>query len=510
MNVVWFKRDLRVADHAPLSLAAARGPLLCLYVIEPSVLRGNDFAGRHYRWIRSSLLELRESLQRLGGTLVVRVGEVVEVLEWLHGLRPIAHLWSHQETGNAITFARDRAVARWCRERRVEWTELPQFGVVRGLKSRDGWARRWERLMSSDIVASPTRIEDARLVEPGPIHDPGELPLSPDECEFEQRPGEQPAILTLESFLSQRGMNYASEISSPLTAATAGSRLSAYLAWGNISLRTVVQRTRRRLASPGRDPHGRNWRRSLRMFEARLHWHCHFIQKLETEPRIEHENFVRGFDGARPNLPDERVFDAWRTGRTGYPMVDAVMRCLLSTGWTNFRMRAMLMSFSSYHLWQHWREPALHLARCFIDYEPGIHFSQAQMQSGTTGINTLRIYSPTKQAIDHDPEGAFIRRWVPELRRVRTAFIHEPWKMSAGEQREVGCRIGTDYPPPLVDHALAVQQARRRMAEYRRLAETRLQSAEVMEKHGSRRSGLARASGKRRSAGGSPQPGLFA
>jgi deoxyribodipyrimidine photo-lyase len=150
-------------------------------------------------------------------------------------------------------------------------------------------------------------------------------------------------------------------------------------------------------------------------------------------------------------------------------------------------MRAMLMSFSAYHLWLHWREPGLHLARVFTDYEPGIHWSQVQMQSGTTGINTLRIYNPVKQSQDQDPDGIFIRRWVPELANVPDARIHAPWKMCSDEQEACGCLIGRDYPAPIVDHEAAAREARRRIGAIRRTLESRAESRAIFETHGSRR-----------------------
>jgi deoxyribodipyrimidine photo-lyase len=147
----------------------------------------------------------------------------------------------------------------------------------------------------------------------------------------------------------------------------------------------------------------------------------------------------------------------------------------------------MLMAFASYHLWLHWREPGLHLARCFTDYEPGIHWSQAQMQSGTTGINSLRIYNPVKQSRDQDPDGRFIRRWVPELARVPDAFIHSPWEMTAAEQQDCGLRIGRDYPPPLIDHLAAAREARRRLGAVRRQGSAREEGQAIFRDHGSRR-----------------------
>ena len=175
---------------------------------------------------------------------------------------------------------------------------------------------------------------------------------------------------------------------------------------------------------------------------------------------------------------------------TGYPLVDACMRALADTGWINFRMRAMLMSFASYHLWLHWRQPAVLLARRFIDYEPGIHYSQAQMLAGTTGINTFRIYNPVKQSLDQDPGGQFIREWLPELTRVPDRWIHRPWEMDSRAQRKSACVIGRDYPEPVVDHIAAAREARRRLGSLRR-GEGRDERQLILERHGSRRGGMS-------------------
>jgi deoxyribodipyrimidine photo-lyase len=226
------------------------------------------------------------------------------------------------------------------------------------------------------------------------------------------------------------------------------------------------------------------------------------MQKLEDEPRIEFENFSRAYDGLREQAPDAARLDAWWAGQTGYPMVDACMRALHAGGWINFRMRAMLVSFAAHHLWLHWRGFAPYLARQFIDFEPGIHYSQVQMQSGTTGINTVRIYSPIKQALDQDPEGAFIRRYVPELAAVPVEYLAQPHTMPADLQQRTGVRIGRTYPAPLVDHASAYRAARERIAAVRRTTAARAEAERVQARHGSRRSGppQARASARRDTA----------
>jgi deoxyribodipyrimidine photo-lyase len=196
---------------------------------------------------------------------------------------------------------------------------------------------------------------------------------------------------------------------------------------------------------------------------------------------------LRAADGLREHEVSAERLAAWQSGHTGFPLVDACMRSLRATGWLTFRMRAMLVSFASYSLWLHWRPTGLFLARHFLDFEPGIHWSQLQMQSGTTGINTLRIYNPTKQAIEQDPRGIFIRRWVPELAGVPVAHVHMPWTMPHDAQFVAGCVIGRDYPAPLVDHAAAVREAKRRLAAVRNPSQAQAEAREVARRHGSRK-----------------------
>jgi deoxyribodipyrimidine photo-lyase len=488
IQLVWLKRDLRAHDHAALAAAAARGPLLPLYIAEPGLWRQPDYAGRHWAFVSECLRELRDELAALGQPLVVRAGEAVDVLEGFLKRLSVEAVWSHEETGNAWTYARDRQVARLLRGRGIPWHELPQSGVVRRLASRDRWSRIWEQRMRAPLAAPPP-LRPVAGIEPGEIPTAADLGMAPDPCPERQRGGRREGERLLEDFLCSRGQVYHRAMSSPNTAFEGCSRLSPYLAWGSLSIREVVQATRLRReqvrAAPREAPGG--WGAALAAYEGRLHWHCHFMQKLESEPRIEHENLHRACDGLREPLFDRGRFQAWAAGCTGYPLVDACMRALAAGGWINFRMRAMLVSFSSYQLWLHWREPALLLARRFTDYEPGIHYSQVQMQSGTTGINTLRIYNPVKQSRDQDPDGRFIRRWVPELANVPTDWIHTPWLMPADQQARTGCRIGRDYPAPVVDHEAAAREARRRLQGVRRSADARAEGRGIMLTHGSRR-----------------------
>jgi len=225
--------------------------------------------------------------------------------------------------------------------------------------------------------------------------------------------------------------------------------------------------------------------RGISSFESRLHWHCHCIQKLEAQPAIEFEDFHPFMRGLR--RADDQRLAAWAEGRTGVPFVDACMRALRAHGWINFRMRAMLMSFASYHLWLPWRDSGLHLARQFVDYEPGIHWSQCQMQSGSTAINTVRVYNPIKQAQDQDPDGIFVRQWLPAMRRVPDTWLFEPWLMPPSVQAACGVVVGQDIPYPVVDLEVATRAAKDRLYARRKDPAVRAGKAAVIEKHASRR-----------------------
>lgn len=491
-QVVWLKRDLRVTDHSSLAEAATRGPVVVIYVYEPELLSSAEFDSSHVQFINECLVEVDEWLRSQGGGVTFRVGMMPGVLNDLHKDGPIEHIWSHEETGNRITFDRDLRVRAWADEHGVGWTEIPQNGVVRRLKNRNGWSDKWQERMKQPVAQKPDKLVWPEGIEYGRLQSIKELGLPKNEKTEAQRGGESVANKVLDTFLTERGVNYRADMSSPVTGWQGCSRLSPYLAWGAIGIRQVHQALERRrvelrqFKADGGVVDGR-WLQSLSSFAGRLRWHCHFMQKLEDEPRLEFENLSRAYDGLRENEFDQGRFEAWCDGQTGYPMVDACIRCLKKTGWVNFRMRAMLASFAAYHLWLHWRPTAVFLAKHFLDFEPGIHFPQFQMQSGVTGINTVRIYSPIKQVRDQDPTGVFIRRWVPELAEVSDEHLAEPHTMTAMEQQWSGCVIGKDYPAPIVEHATAYKQARERIHSVRRKNEARSEAKRVYVKHGSRR-----------------------
>lgn len=476
MNLlVWFKRDLRMHDHPALSLAAGLGPVLPVYVVEPELWMQPDASARLWEFLAESLADLRAALVGAGAPLVVRTGDAVEVLAGLCRRHRIARIVSHEETGNLWTYARDRRVAAWARGAGIDWMELPQSGVVRRLASRDAWSAGRDAFMATPALPAPA-LRAVEGVEPGPIPTARALKLAPDPCPHRQLGGRSRGLELLDSFLSRRGEPYRTAMSSPLTAERACSRLSPHFAFGTLSIREVVQATAIRQAER---PGGR-WGGALASFQSRLAWRDHFIQKLEDEPEIETRCLHRAAETLRPRDPDAERLAAWEAGETGLPFLDASIRYLRATGWLNFRMRSMVMAAASYHLWLDWRATGAILARRFTDYEPGIHWPQVQMQSGTTGINTPRIYNPVKQGLDQDPTGAFTRAWVPELAGVPDAFLQTPWAWEGA-----GALLGHRYPAPIVDPAAAQRAAREAIFGLRR-SSNRAEIAAIVTRHASR------------------------
>jgi deoxyribodipyrimidine photo-lyase len=498
VHVVWFKRDLRIRDHAPLAEAAAAGPVLALYVYEPALLEAPDFDGAHLRQVNAALADLEAQLRARGGRLVTRVGPMPDVLEALAQECPLAALWSHEETTQGVAYARDRAVRRWARARGLPWHERTHTGVVRRLPSRDAWAAAWEARMQRPPLPAPARIAGVEVPSAG-ILDGDALrahgvDVPPDSHPHFVARGEKAARQVLWSFLTVRGADYRRAMSGPVLAPDACSRISEHLASGTLSMRQALHAARARGAEltarrADGEPVDAGWFDTLRSFQARLHWHCHFMQKLEDEPAIEHACVCRPYEALRdPTAHPERLA-AWREGRTGVPIVDACMRYLHAHGWLPFRMRAMLVSYAAYDLWLDWRGFGPWLARQFVDYEPGIHYSQLQMQSGTTGINTLRIYNPYMQGERFDADGTFIRRWVPELHALPADWIHRPHEMPPLVQAMYGFRVDRDYAVPFVEHAVAVREAKARFSAVQQDPAFLAAARGVYQRHGSRAQG---------------------
>ncbi|MEZ5955409.1 MAG: FAD-binding domain-containing protein [Hyphomonas sp.] len=492
VHVIWFKRDLRIHDHAALAAAlASGGPVLPLYIFEPGLWTQPESSRRQFDFLMESLTELDEALTGRGARLVVRTGTALDVFADLHRRHGLAAIHTHEETGLQWSFERDKAVRRWALQAGVSLREQDQSGIFRGLKDRDGWAARWDEAMSRPRLRAPEAIPMA-AVPSGPWPIAEDFGLREDECPGRQKGGRTAGVELLRSFLAGRGRRYRKAMSSPAGAAEACSRLSPHLAFGTVSVREAVQAARRAKAAYEVDG-DTTYADSLDSFLARLQWRSHLMQKLEDDTSIGVRPLPPAYDGLRPEAAagDARL-DAWLNGRTGFPFVDACMRSLRSTGWLNFRMRAMLIGFATHHLWMDWKRPAEQLATLFTDFEPGIHYPQAQMQSAITGTNIPRVYNPVKQSQEQDPDGAFIRRWVPELAALPTQYLHAPWEAPKAELARAGIVFGQTYPMRMVDHIAAAREARERIAATRRKP-GHAETARVLEdRHGSHKAGIAR------------------
>ena len=493
VTILWFKRDLRLHDHPALACAAAgEGAVLPLYIVEPDYWAQPDTSARQWRFTAECLEELSEGLAALGAPLQVHLGDAVEVLRGLAAAHGAARIVSHEETGNGWTNARDRRVAGWARDAGVDWVELPQSGVVRGLAGRDGRARARHAWLRGPLVPAPEALRAVPGLAPGAIPEASDLGLRFDPCPGRQRGGRSRGLALMESFLAARGPDCRRANAPPPEGESPCSRLSPYLALGALSGRELAQATaarRRELRGQGD-----GWAGSLQGFSRRLARRDHFMQKLEDAPAIENRCLHSAYEGLRPVTPDAARLAAWQRGETGLPFVDACMRALAETGWLNFRMRAMLASFASCHLWLDWRVTGQHMARLFTDYEPGIHWPQMQMQSGTTGMNAVRVYNPVKQGHEQDSAGTFTRRWLPELAQVPDAYLQEPWLWPGADRL-----LGRGYPAPIVEAAQAGRAARDRVRGVRRCDAFHAEAARLMERHaGDKRPQRRRASKSRR------------
>ena len=478
IQVVWLKRDLRLLDNEAIFNALKTGKsTLLLYCFEPILLNDSHYSQRHWNFIKESITDLNMALKPYNSKVLAVQMDVIPAFNQLLNHYRITDVFSHQETGILITYERDKNFKRFCKNNLIVWHENTNNGIQRGLRTREGWSDLVDEYYEkAPLPFTPNENQLISISRTEALEGYFHLPdlQTPSESPF-QKGGRTNGLRYLNSFFKDRHTNYMQHISKPELSRSSCSRISPYLAWGNLSVREVYHKAYKLTQE-------KTYKKNLEAFMSRLRWQTHFIQKFEMEHTMEHASVNKGFRKLKKSI-SHAYQDAWKNGQTGYPLVDACMRCLNETGYLNFRMRALVVSFFTHNLWQPWQAATKHLSQQFLDFEPGIHFPQLQMQAGETGINMLRIYNPIKNSKEHDPDATFIKKWVPELKNLDTPFAHEPYLMTEMEQQLYNVQLGTNYPKPIVNLDITRKKAGDKLWKLRKDKTVLEESQRILKTH---------------------------
>jgi deoxyribodipyrimidine photo-lyase len=454
-TIVWFRRDLRVTDHAPLYRAVLRGSVIPVFVFDRALLHHPETAPARVAFMLDCLHSLDQDLQQRGGRLILRYGDPVEVLPQLVRESQADGIYAYIDYERIYGRVRDARLNQALTEQgmKIRWFEA--IASTPDLIPYPAYRDLWYNDMQEDLVPTPSQVSVPPEVSSEPLPNLEKLGLVADKKVIPTG-GSQAARRLLDEFFEEKIDRYYWQLSYPGAEATTG--LSPYLKFGAISIRECFQ------AAEQSPLTGAKAERSRQQLIARLRWGSGFAQRFRYLPQLEVRSLYSVFDQEGWEF-DEALYQAWQHGQTGFPIIDAAARCLQETGgWKqlNFRVRAMYSSFLSNLLGMDWRYGALHFMRHLLDGDCPIDHYQWAMQSGVTHCvdkTWTRIYNPEQTAVDRcDPEGLFIKRWVPEVAHLNPADLGLPPSL-----------LLKDYPSPILNYKQARQRRVKQLEQQRQL-----------------------------------------
>ncbi|MGB0119701.1 MAG: deoxyribodipyrimidine photo-lyase [Solirubrobacterales bacterium] len=450
--IMWFRRDLRTHDLPALAAAAAADSILPCFIFDDRLLTGGRFTSpARTSFMLGCLAELRESLRILGADLILRRGRPEEALP---GLADETGATSVHWTADVSPWAlkRDREVGRALAARSIVASPHPGAyvvddpGGIRSGKDRpytvfSPFAKAWQSIERREPATSPQKLTMAGGTDPGSLPELKDLGLEPGEGQTSFEPGEAAGREAARIFRNAGVDRYGEERNSP---AGGSSRLSPYIRWGCLS---PLELEGKLAMKPGEGP---------RTFRTELAWREFYAAVLDNFPEVTAREFQERYRGTLNWQEDDELLEAWKQGKTGYPLVDAGMRELLHEGWMHNRVRMVVASFLTKDLHLDWREGERWFMEQLIDGDVASNNGGWQWVAsvGTDPAPYFqRMFNPMTQQERFDPDGIYVRRWIPELRELPAQHLVRPWLMDEELQDELGCRIGTDYPAPVIDHA---------------------------------------------------------
>lgn len=463
---VWHRNDLRVEDNIALYRASKNGSMSPIFIFDDAFYNSGIVSDSRIEFMHESLDQLDNKYSDMGLSISYFRGDPTKIVDDLISENLIDSLYFNASVTDGYSLERDKKL-----QKRDKVKCFTDDAIVRTGESRENWRQQAEEYFESDTVPTPSNPESFNLDSNSSISKIESIHNVDSNMERRHFGGCEEAKDTLSEFVDNIS-EYVGGISSPIKAEERTSQLSPYIKFGCISPRKCYKYSKDKAEDD----------RATDMFTSRLFWNQHFKQKLQDNPDLRQYAVNPVFRGINRDSHSPELHKKWKNGRTGYPMVDASMRSLKQTGWINFRMRAMCSSFYTFILRCWWKKGADWFYKKLVDADPAINYAQWQMQSGLVGVHPLRIYNPRKQVRDNDPNGEFIKKYVPELRDFPAEFLDRPEKSPLSVQEKCGVEIGKDYPYPVVEFEKKRDKARDYWSSLSKRAKEALKDPEVRKK----------------------------